>query len=155
MNIIETQTPDHEQKDTIFRLWNNEYPQQLGYTDIAGLDNYLGNLQCQSHYFAIDGQSAICGWAFTFIREQEKWFAIIVDSAFHKKGIGSLLLQALKDKEPILNGWVTDHYRYTKQNGQPYLSPLPFYIKNGFTVCANVRLEAPVLSAVKISWRAQ
>ncbi len=152
--IASTASPTAEQKDAILRLWNNEYPQQLQYADMAGLDTYLANLHNQCHYFAVDESDAITGWAFSFDRDNEKWFAVIVDSLVQRKGVGSLLLGALKQEENLLNGWVTDHCRYLKADGTTYLSPMQFYLKNGFTVCAGVRLEVEKLSAVKIQWSA-
>ncbi len=154
MNITITSTPHNRHKLDIFRLWNNEYPAQLGFADMAALDVYLNNLGNPIHYFATNDNNSIIGWAFTFEREGETWFAIIVDSTMQGKGVGSQLLHSLKANTSLLNGWVTDHYRYSKQNGQPYLSPFQFYLKNGFTVCHEIRLEIPVLSAVKITWQA-
>lgn len=152
MHIITTTNLDAEQKEAIFRLWNNEYPQQIGYRDMAGLESYLANLNNQSHYLFIDEHSVIAGWAFSFEREHERWFAIIVDSAKQRKGVGSTMLTRLKEASPILNGWVVDHARYTRKNGEQYGSPLGFYTKNGFEICADARLEIDVLSAVKIRW---
>ena len=155
MKIIETRRPSEAEKKTIYRLWNEEYPRQLMYTAAGELDTYLDNLTDQRHYFAVDTNEHIIGWAFTFERSAEKWFAIIVASSDHEKGVGSLLLNALKQNETMLNGWVTDHDRYLKQDGSPYPSPLAFYLKNGFTVCEGIRLEIEKLSAAKITWSAK
>jgi hypothetical protein len=84
---------------------------------------------------------------------QEIWFAIIVDSRCHKIGIGTLLLDALKQDSEVLNGWVTDHDRYMKTSCARYLSPLVFYRKNSFEVLHDTRLEIEKLSAVKIRWQ--
>ena len=153
MKIIETTLLQGTHKAAIYRLWNNEYPQQLQYGDIAELDSYLDNLADQKHYFVIDINGEIVGWAFTFERSSEKWFAIIVDGREQKKGIGRALLTTLKLKESRLNGWLTDHDRYIKADGTPYHSPLGFYLKNEFTVSSNIRLEIEKLSAVKITWQ--
>lgn len=77
---------------------------------------------------------------------------IILDSIVHLKGLGSLLLEQLKDKETALHGWVVDHNNYLKSNVETYLSPLNFYLKNEFRVVEDIRLELPHLSAVKITW---
>jgi len=151
MTITTTHTPTPAQKQSIYHLWNNEYPAQLAYADITGIDQYLLNLNNQRHYFVADNDNVV-GWAFTFEREAEKWFAIIVDSTTQRKGVGTMLMDALKEQEPILNGWVTDHDRYKLLNGAPYPSPLSFYLKNGFEVCGDVRLETDKLSAIKIRW---
>lgn len=153
MHIITTTHLTTDQKAAIFRLWNNEYPEQIGYSDMAGLGRYLANLTDQAHYLYIDEHSTITGWAFSFEREQERWFAIIVDSTQQRKGVGGAMLARLKEAAPSLNGWVVDHERYVRKNGERYASPLGFYTKHGFEVCADTRLEIDVLSAVKIRWR--
>lgn len=152
MNIEKTTNLTAGQKEAIYMLWNSEYPAQLQYTRMAELDNYLNNLQDPSHYFATDDEYKVAGWAFVFKREGEMWFAIIVASTWQGKGVGTRLLNELKQDNPVLNGWVTDHERYTKYNGTPYPSPLPFYLKNDFTICSDIRLEVEKLSAVKIYW---
>jgi GNAT superfamily N-acetyltransferase len=141
-----------EEKLAIFHLWNSEYPIQLAYKDVSEIEGYLEGLPNQRHYFAIDPADAIVGWAFVFDRDNERWFAIIVKSHFHKKGIGSQLLGRLKEDEKTLSGWVTDHSSYVLKSGAPYISPIDFYVKNGFVVCKETRLEIDVLSAVKIQW---
>jgi GNAT superfamily N-acetyltransferase len=152
MRIINSATLTLPQKQAIFRLWNNEYPAQLAHAHMDELDKYLDKLGDQRHYFAFDRDNNILGWAFTFERENQKWFAIIVDRTTQGKGAGSLLLQKLMETATTLNGWVTDHYSYTRTDGSPYPSPLGFYEKYGFTVCNDTRLETEKLSAVKIAW---
>lgn len=152
MQITQCTTPNDAEKAAIYRLWNQEYPAQLGYNSMNELDSYLNALKNPTHYFLINDEGIMMGWAFAFERDNEKWFAIIVDSSVHKKGMGSTLLNTLKSNETILNGWVTDHNNYTKLNGTPYPSPLDFYLKNGFEICPDTRLETDKLSAVKIRW---
>ena len=89
----------------------------------------------------------------TFTRDSSRWFAMIVDSSAQGKGYGTQLLNVAKAIEPELNGWATAHNRYTKSNGEPYLSPLNFYRKNGFTILENVRFTSEKLFAVKIQWK--
>ncbi len=86
------------------------------------------------------------------MREGEKWFAIIVDSDFHGQGLGTELLNRAKAKESELNGWVIDQDNDVKQNGDSYLSPLGFYLNNGFEQLKDKRLELQHLSAVLIRW---
>jgi len=155
MRFIETNYINQDQKNAILRLWNKEYPDQLRFPDMIDLDIYLGNLENQSHYFAIDKNEKIIAWTFLFERENEKCFAMILDSSFQRKGLGTSLLQRLKEKETILNGWVIDHANYIRQNGEIYASPLSFYLKNDFVVCKNIRLETEKISAVKIKWQIQ
>ena len=152
MQIIETDFLNAKQKESVCQLWNAEYPQKLAYDTIAQFDAYLDNLTDTKHYL-LANDVCILGWAIAFSREAERWFAILLDSSLQKKGYGTLLLDKLKEYERALNGWVIDHDRDVKQNGELYTSPLVFYQKNGFTVCPEIRFEIEVLSAVKITWQ--
>lgn len=147
-----TEQPTATQKDFILSLWNKEYPAQLGYKSMSELDGYLHNLNSPKHYFAKAGDS-IVGWSFCFLRDEETWFAIIVDSKYQGFKTGSALLNCLKADCEVLNGWVTDHKGYVKADGSRYSSPLAFYQKHSFEVLHDTRLEIPKLSAVKIKWR--
>jgi len=105
----------------------------------------------QYHILLLD-DTKIKGWYFNFIRENEKWFGMILDSDIQGKGFGTKVLNLAKEKESVLNGWVIDHNNDKKQNGEFYKSPLGFYQKNGFEVISNIRLELDKISAVKIKW---
>jgi hypothetical protein len=61
------------------------------------------------------------------------------------------MLEIVKRKEIELNGWVIDHSKDKKKNGELYHSPLNFYLKNGFIELTK-RLELDKISAVKIKW---
>ena len=152
MRISETTILLPEQKPELLRLWNDEYPTELRYYSVDELDKYLQGLGHPVHYLLADDDGAIAGWAWTFDREGQRWFAIILDSSIQRQGYGSLLLSRLKQKETILLGWVTDSNDKVKNNGTPYLSPIEFYRKNDFQVCSSERLETDKLSAVKIKW---
>jgi len=152
MQIIKLTQLNETQKEQIFDLWNTEYPEKLVYHSMADFESYLSRLTEQNHYVLSDTNDKIKGWAITFIRENEKWFAIIISGKLHGKGIGTEMLNELKKKESILNGWVIDHNSDKKYNGDRYRSPLEFYIKNGFEVISETRLELEVMSAVKIKW---
>ncbi|MES2382680.1 MAG: GNAT family N-acetyltransferase [Bacteroidota bacterium] len=152
MEIIETTELSADQQNAALLLWNNEYPVKLRYHNMAEFTIYLEGLQQVHHFFLVDALQNIAGWAFAFTRNDERWFAIILDSSIHQKGYGSMLLNKLKEKEPILNGWVIDHDRDFKLNGEKYVSPLPFYLKNNFVTHPDIRIDAEKLSAVKIKW---
>jgi GNAT superfamily N-acetyltransferase len=132
-------------------LWNKEYPEQLAYTDVSEFRSYLATLVNQQHVLVLDADDTISGWAFIFTREGERWFAVILDESVQGQGIGTALMNILKQNELCLNGWVTDHDRYLKKDQKPYRPPIDFYLKNGFTV-SDTRLETDKLSAVKITW---
>jgi GNAT superfamily N-acetyltransferase len=152
MKIIQTTSLTLDQKQSLFELWNSEYPEKSGYKEMSEFENYLDGLLNKEHYLVVDVQNQILGWAFTFFREDEDWFGIIINSEMQGKGFGKLLMDELKKSKSVLNGWVIDHQNNWKQNKERYLSPLGFYTKNGFLVHQNSRIENEKISAVKISW---
>jgi GNAT superfamily N-acetyltransferase len=154
MKVIHTSELTDDQKNAIMKLWNNEYPDQLNYRDLTDLNAYLSTLPGAQHFLCVRDND-ILGWAFKFSRESDTWFAIILDSCIHRQGIGTLLLDKLKTDEKALSGWVVDHDWYLKTNGDTYRSPLNFYLKNGFGVNRQLRLESPQLSAALVKWQAR
>jgi hypothetical protein len=140
------------QKESAYKLWNDEYPRNLLYNTMSEFDEYLNGLPEKRHYLLIEEQEIIVAWAATFKRNDEKWFAIILKSAIHGKGYGTLILDEIKKEEQCLVGWVIDHEKDSKVNGDKYLSPLTFYTKNDFNILANSRIESEKISAVKIIW---
>ena len=152
MKILQTTVLSLEQKQLLFELWNTEYPEKVGYKDVFEFQNYLDGLSNLKHYLLVDDLEQLFGWAFTFVREGEDWFGIIIDSNMQGRKFGTLLLHELKKNYSVLNGWATDHQNEVKRNNEPYLSPLGFYFKNGFIVNQNIRLENDKISAVKIRW---
>lgn len=152
MKIIQTLVLSLEQKQLLFELWNAEYPERIGYKELSEFQNYLDQLSSVKHYLLINDLKQLVGWAFTFVREEEDWFGIIIDSKMQGKKLGTLLLDELKKHKSVLNGWATDHQNDVKRNKEPYLSPLEFYTKNGFIVDQNIRMENDKISAVKIRW---
>jgi GNAT superfamily N-acetyltransferase len=152
MKIIKSSILTSEQKQSLFELWNSEYPEKIGYSEIAEFENYLAGLSNKRHYLVIDDANQIFGWAFTFDREEEEWFAIILNSEIQGKGFGKLLLKKLKKNSSVLNGWVIDHQNERKINKEPYISPIEFYTKNGFLINPSMRIENDKISAVKIRW---
>ena len=153
MRIIETQVLSLEQKDSLMQLWNNEYPAKLNLKTIEDFELYLNGLSKIKHYLLLDDSDEIQGWTFTFLRENENWFAIILNNEIHGKGIGSLLMNEIKKNNTSLNGWVIDQENEIKHNATFYKSPLQFYIKNDFIICSEIRIENEKLSAVKINWK--
>lgn len=153
MKITQISEPGLQYRRALQELWNNEYPVSLVYKTAAQFDNYLAGLKDPQHFLLMDEQDIVRGWAFTFNRDLEKWFAIILGSELHGKGIGRQLIQQLQDRETVLNGWVIDRGNHLKTNGHPYRYPLGFYVKCGFDVLPEIRLDLPHFSAVKIQWQ--
>ncbi len=153
MKIIEQQALTNEQQAQVISLWNKEYPDTLSYQTEAQFEDYLKGLKELEHLLLTDEKDILQGWAITFEREEATWFAIILDSQLHGKGFGSKLLDRLKLKHKVLNGWVIDHDRAVRPDGSPYRSPLGFYLKNSFNALPDTRLELDKISAVKIVWQ--
>ena len=152
LKIIQTNELNDQAKMQVFDLWNNEYPEKLSYKSLNEFDNYLQNLNNLKHFLLISDIDIILGWALTFDRDNNKWFAIILSEKIKGKGLGRKMLDELKKVEHILNGWVIDHNNDKKKNGVAYVSPLKFYEKCGFEIQNDVRLELDKISAVKIRW---
>jgi GNAT superfamily N-acetyltransferase len=152
VKITKTENLSEDQKQSIIRLWNAEYPAQLQHSGIDSFDEYLRPKSSLDHYLLTDDNENIKGWLATFIRDDEKWFALLVDSSEQKKGFGTRLLNKVKEFETEINGWVMDHEKSLKANGEIYLSPVGFYLKNDFEILRDVRLENETVSAVKIKW---
>jgi hypothetical protein len=150
--IIRTNELNEQVKQQVFDLWNNEYPEKLSYNSLGEFDNYLQNLTKLNHFLLTIDTDLILGWALTFERDNEKWFAIILSEKIKGKGFGRKMLNELKEEEQILNGWVIDHNNDKKKDGLTYVSPLKFYEKCGFDIQIDNRLELDKISAVKIKW---
>jgi len=153
MKITNTHQLNQEQKEQILQLWNNEYPEKLAYKSIDGFENYLEKLNEVNHFLLMNDDEKIQGWTITFEREGDTWFAIILSENLHGKGWGTKVLNELKQNKKALNGWVIYHSDDKKRNGSFYKSPLEFYLKNGFEVLSDTRLELEIMSAVKIKWK--
>ena len=154
MRISKSDFLTESQKRQIVEIWNAEYPVGLKYSSIQGFEEYLEKLNDVTHYL-IETDQKVVAWLSTFIRESEKWFAMIINSSYQKQGLGGKLLSAAKADYKELNGWVVDQDNYLKENGEPYHSPLSFYLKHDFKLMVDCRLELPQISAVKIYWQGQ
>lgn len=153
MKILVQKSLSAKQAEAAFRLWNNEYPEKLRYDKIEDFDEYLNKLDAKTHFLLIDEQEIIVGWSATFWRDSERWFAIILNSDIHGKSHGTSMLNEIKRHENQLAGWVIDKEVMLRANGTKYKSPLQFYIKNGFSVLSEHRIESEKISAVKIRWQ--
>jgi len=154
MILNKTMFLNRQEKQAILKLWNQEYPKNLKYSKMEDFDSYLLNLENPQHVLVKDDQNKIWGWYVEFKREHEVWFAMILDSSIQGKGVGSQILEKVKNYHTVLNGWVIDQDNCLKNDGAPYRSPLGFYLKNNFKVITETRLELPKISAVKIVWMA-
>ena len=152
MNIKETSHLTEPQKEELLQLWNAEYPAPLTYATRKDFDTYLNGLKDQVHFLLFDDDLNIQGWHFQFTRNDETWLGMIVSSKFQGQGLGSKLLNQGKKATNKLSGWVIDHTGYSKTNGEPYPSPMPFYLKNGFEIVPKIRAKNGKFSGVKVVW---
>ncbi len=152
MPFLQTSILSHSQKVEILALWNRESPQYIVHDSVAELEKYLDKLDNVIYTLTLDEEGKIVGWFADFDRDGGRWFVMLLDASIHRKGIGSALLTKAKERHDILNGWVVDHPNEKKLDGDPYLSPVDFYLNNGFEIVPDVRLEPVYLSCVKMVW---
>jgi GNAT superfamily N-acetyltransferase len=146
MEIIRTKYLTGIQIESINRLWNEEYPINLKDKFI----NLLDGVENFNHYLIEDDDKNMLAWAVDFEKDFETRFSLIVKNKEQGKGLGKLLVAMLKENLNEFYGWVIDHNNDKKENGDFYRSPLPFYIKQGFEVLNNERIENEILKAVKV-----
>jgi GNAT superfamily N-acetyltransferase len=148
MTIKKAKILTEKQSSQINQLWNDEYPIKLKDRFpilLDGVENY-------NHYLIEDLNNDVIAWAVDFEKENEIRFSIIVDSKHKGKGLGSLLVEKLKSEIDLFYGWVIDHNEDLKSNGEHYQTPMPFYLKYGFEILKDIRIESEMIRAVKIKW---
>lgn len=152
MFFFQTLNLTPQQKEALRQLWNKEYPLSIQHQTIADLDNYLSKLIDPHHILILDKDNHMMAWYCDFIRNEARWFAMIIDTTIQRKGYGSALLNKGKARHPILNGWIVASSTYPKADGSPYLSPKQFYEKQGFQIIPEERMETEALKTIKIRW---
>lgn len=152
MKIQQVENLNESQLATIRQIWNDSYPINLELKSVNDLKSYLNSLNKPKHFLAIDSNKNILGWAAYFKRDNAIWFIIIVSQEAQEKGLGTMLLNELKKGNSELNGWVIDHPKFKKSNGQYYKSPLKFYQKKDFQVLPNEKFSDEKISVIKIHW---
>ena len=114
--------------------------------------NLLDGVENYRHIIIVDDHDQVLAWAVHFFKDEETRFSIIVHPQHAGKGLGTTLLDKLKNDLDIFYGWVIDHNNDIKSNGELYVSPLTFYTKRGFEVLHENRIDTEMLSAVKVKW---
>jgi ribosomal-protein-alanine N-acetyltransferase len=150
MEILKIKKLADHQFQQINKLWNDEYPLKL--KDRFGL--LLDGVEKYNHYI-IEQENKIVAWAVDFEKDNEVRFSIIVANTHQGKGLGSLLLNRLKADLGEFYGWVIDHNYDLKHDDTYYHSPLNFYLKNGFEVMEQNRLDTEMIKAVKVKYCCQ
>ncbi|ALW84955.1 hypothetical protein AUC43_07530 [Hymenobacter sedentarius] len=152
MNLLQTTTLTLAQQEQVRQLWNQEYPCQLSFAESNDFEDWLAKLTNARHLLLVRETGGVRGWLTVFQREKAPWFVLLVDSAVHGRGHGTILLDRAKAQETELNGWVVPHEDYRKPNGDVYRSPVAFYEKNGFAILHDQPLGSAHLSAIRIHW---
>lgn len=136
------------QSEQINRLWNDEYPLKL--KDRFPL--LLADVDSHNHYIIEDNNKNIIAWAVDFEKDRQVRFSIIVSSIHKGKDLGGMLIEKLKTENKEIYGWVIDHNDDLKSNGEYYKTPMPFYLKHGFEVLKDNRIDNEMIRAVLIKW---
>jgi len=153
LEIKEVMHLDTAQKRFVMSIWNHEYPSTLAFSSISALDKYLSSLD-QAVHFLLYYEQKIVGWCVEFQRDNEAWFAMIIDRNYQGLGIGKQVLRLLTSRNKLLFGWaVNEESEYKRLDGSAYVSPLPFYKKFGFSVISSDVLDTTALKAVRIMWQ--
>ncbi|MEP7265799.1 MAG: hypothetical protein ABI772_14940, partial [Bacteroidota bacterium] len=105
-----------------------------------------------NHYLIEDDLQNVIAWAVDFEKENEVRFSIIIRSDKKGNGFGSFLVEKLKMENKEFYGWVIDHNNDIRINGEYYITPIPFYLKHGFSILNDCRIDTEIISAVKIKW---
>jgi predicted GNAT family N-acyltransferase len=151
MLIHRTTTLTDNQLAQINQLWNEEYPTNL----YGRLSILLNETENHRHFYINNQDGKIIAWCVLFINEEQDRFSIIVSSKTQGLGLGKRLLDAMKAEVTTFSGWVIDHENDVLQSGEKYRSPIDFYLKNGFEVIHDERLETSIISCVKVTWNKQ
>lgn len=152
MQWVETTQLTPVQIRQVHQLWNEEYPSTIIHNEEGGLLDYLDGLTEPRHVLLLDLDESVCAWWLDFIRDEDRWFAMIVTRNQQGKGYGRQLLDRAKEKHSVLNGWTVQTGQYQRKDGSPYVSPIVFYKKNDFQILESVQMKTPVLETVKIRW---
>lgn len=153
MRYFETETLTKDQKEGIRLIWNKEYPLIIGHDRLESFAKYLSGLKNQNHLLLFDDNNSIKAWFCDFIRNDERQFAMVLDSEIQGKGHGSHILSLAKQKYKKLSAWVVeDSNTYKKENGEFYSSPINFYMKNNFKIIPNTNPPDTRLNVIKIYW---
>lgn len=148
MRITKTKILSQLQTEQINALWDNEFPAKLN----GRFPLLLNDATSFDHYIIEDDAQNIKAWAVIFEKDQQIRFSLIVAENQQRNGLGGLLIERLKTDYQEFYGWVIDHNDDLKTNGEHYLSPLPFYLKHGFEILNDQRIDSPMIKAVLIKW---
>lgn len=149
MNIHQTEFLSAKQFSEINALWNEEYPLKL--KDRLAL--LLEDNATTIHFYILDKFEQVIAWSVLFEKEQDLRFSILVSRKHQKQGLGSALLTEMKNEDLAFSGWVIDHDLDLRSDGSNYMSPLSFYLKNGFSIDESCCLNNEMIEAVLVRYQ--
>jgi GNAT superfamily N-acetyltransferase len=129
-------------------LWDDEYPATLEGRFSMLLDDAI----LFKHFLILDQEENVLAWAVYFQKDEEIRFSILVDRKYQGLGYGKQLIDALKDELPEFYGWVIDKPNFIRKDGSAYPSPLSFYLKLGFEILPDQRIDNDMINAVKVTF---
>lgn len=142
-----------DQKQSIIQLWNAEYPAAIQHQSVASFEAYLRKLSSQNHHIYYNEQNQVVAWFFTFVRDGELNFAMIVSREAQGQGLGASILRKAQETHSALNGWIVLGNEMQKADGSIYQSPRGFYEKLGFEIDESQIFETPQMKSVKFRWK--
>ena len=153
MISIEKYTDIHRSlREELRAIWNLVYPQGIAQRTIEDTNTFLDSKDNRSHYLVLENGKLI-GWSFTFARDGQNWFSILVHPNYQQKGIGKALVKCMQANNDELCGWMVDKKGYKTLAGKRYYIPLDFYKALDFFVIENCRFDSDLLCSVKIEWK--
>tara|TARA_B110000046_G_scaffold140743_1_gene147318 strand:- start:3631 stop:4089 length:459 start_codon:yes stop_codon:yes gene_type:complete len=137
-------------QNELLEAWDSEYPSVLHHHSDP-FNQYLQSLVNLQHTVVKDDDQNFCAWYFKFDRHDERQFGIIVYKNYPRNGLGKVFIENAKltNKPPF--AWVVDSNKYKKEDETHYISPLNFYLKNGFSL-THERWGSEKIKTVKITW---
>jgi GNAT superfamily N-acetyltransferase len=127
-------------------LWDEEYPTTL----VGRFPILFDNALLFKHFIILNEEENIMAWAVYFQKDEEIRFSILVDRNHQGKGLGKQLIDAIKSELPEFSGWVIDKPHFMRKDGTAYPSPLSFYLKLGFEILPDQRIDNDMINAVKV-----
>jgi GNAT superfamily N-acetyltransferase len=125
-------------------LWDDEYP-----TTLAGrFSMLLTDVRMFKHFLVLDKEDNVLAWAVYFQKDDEIRFSVLVNRKH--QGQGKQLIDAIKSELSEFSGWVIDAPHYIRKDGTAYPSPLSFYLKLGFEILPEQRIDNALINAVKV-----
>lgn len=146
-----TDSLNDQDKDAIYNLWNELYPKPVIFGSIKDFDSFLSQGKKRYHIILRDSQNKLIGWLSVFDRVDIKNFVMLVSEQHQGIGIGRSLVNEMKKREVLVQGYVVKSNDYTKGNGELYLSPIEFYTKSGF-ILTGEKLKKEDFETYKIIW---